>query len=72
MSGRQLDVAAIQATPTYLDREATLTHAADLTRQHGARGADLVVFPESFASFRFGYAFIVSLHTQLPCGALIG
>ena len=49
MSGRQLDVAAIQATPTYLDREATLTHAADLTRQHGARGADLVVFPESFA-----------------------
>jgi len=43
-----LTVAAIQATPAYLDRAATLelvaTHVADAARA----GADLVVFPESF------------------------
>lgn len=46
--GHQLRVAAVQATPTYLDRAATLESAAAHVRTAGADGCDLVVFPESF------------------------
>jgi nitrilase len=48
MIGRQLRVAAIQATPVYLDREATLQAAAAHVRAAGTDGCELVVFPESF------------------------
>lgn len=49
MSGRgSLRVTAVQATPGYLDRAATIDIVADHIAQAGADGADLVVFPESF------------------------
>lgn len=41
-------VAAVQATPAYLDRDGTLDIVADHIAKAGADGADLVVFPESF------------------------
>jgi len=41
-------VVAVQATPAYLDRDATLGIVADQVTKAGADGADLVVFPESF------------------------
>lgn len=41
-------VAAVQATPVYLDRDATLDVVAKCIAQAGAEGANLVVFPESF------------------------
>jgi len=41
-------VTAVQATPAYLDREATLEIVADHITAAGADGANLVVFPESF------------------------
>jgi nitrilase len=41
-------VTAVQATPAYLDRDATLDIVADQISAAGADGADLVVFPESF------------------------
>lgn len=41
-------VAAVQATPAYLDRDATLRVVAEHITEAGADGADLVVFPESF------------------------
>ena len=44
----QFRVAAVQATPAYLDRTATLGIVADNILAAGADGADLVVFPESF------------------------
>ncbi len=44
----QFRVAAVQATPAYLDRDATLDIVADHVARAGADGADLVVFPESF------------------------
>jgi len=43
-----LTVSAVQATPKFLDRAATIAVAADETRAAAAAGADLVVFPESF------------------------
>ena len=47
-AGRGFRVAAAQATPAYLDREATLGIVADEITRAASDGADLVVFPESF------------------------
>lgn len=44
----ELRVAAVQATPAYLDRTATLEIVAAHIVRAGADGVDLVVFPESF------------------------
>ena len=41
-------VTTVQATPAYLDRDATLDIVADQITQAGADGSSLVVFPESF------------------------
>ena len=45
---RSLRVAAVQATPVFLDRAATMLVAATEITRAGADGADLVAFPESF------------------------
>ena len=41
-------IAAVQATPVYLDREATVDKACKLIAEAGKAGAALIVFPESF------------------------
>jgi nitrilase len=41
-------VAAVQAAPVFLNREATISKATELASQAAANGAQLVVFPESF------------------------
>ncbi|HTS25532.1 MAG TPA: carbon-nitrogen hydrolase family protein [Bryobacteraceae bacterium] len=41
-------IAAVQACPVYLDRDATISKACRLIAQAGAAGARLVVFPEAF------------------------
>ena len=41
-------VAAVQATPAFLDRAATIDKVAELTAKAAAEGAELVVFPEAF------------------------
>ncbi|HUP70072.1 MAG TPA: carbon-nitrogen hydrolase family protein [Acidimicrobiales bacterium] len=41
-------VAAVQATPVFLDREATIAKACELIAKAAAEGAGLIVFPEAF------------------------
>ncbi|HXJ95421.1 MAG TPA: carbon-nitrogen hydrolase family protein [Terriglobia bacterium] len=43
-----LKIAAVQACPVYLDRDATISKACRLISEAAAAGAQLVVFPEAF------------------------
>src|SRR5947209_4427898 len=44
----RVKVAAVQGTPVFLDREATVEEVGVLTAKAAAEGAGLVVFPETF------------------------
>ena len=50
---KDFTLAAVQAAPVYLDREASIDKACMLIDQAGAKGADLAVFGETWVS---GYA----------------
>ena len=45
---RTVLAAAVQATPVFLDREATVEKVCRLAKEAGANGAELIVLPEAF------------------------
>jgi carbon-nitrogen hydrolase len=47
-AGALVRIAAVQATPVFLDRDATAEKACRLIKDVGRAGAALVVFPETF------------------------
>jgi len=49
-------VAAVQATPVMLDRDATVEKAVGLTAEAASRGAQLIVLPETFVPIYPGNA----------------
>lgn len=44
----KLKVAAVQATPVFLDKEASTKKACTLIKEAGKKGAKIIVFPEGF------------------------
>ena len=48
MDQKKFKIAAIQASPVFMDREATLEKTCKLIADAGHDGAQLAVFPEAF------------------------
>lgn len=44
----KIRVAAVQASSVFLDREATIEKCCQLIKEAGSKGAELIVFPETF------------------------
>ena len=58
-------MAAVQATPVFLDREATVDKACDLVAEAGRDGAQLAVFPEGFVpTYPFWAWFVPQYRTK--------
>lgn len=65
LSSRLFKVAAVQACPVYMDRDATIEKACGLIAEVGAAGGDLAVFPEAFVpGYPLWVWFIPSGHTH--------
>jgi len=65
---RDFTLAAVQAAPAYLDREASIEKACLLIEAAGAKGADLAVFGETWVS---GYASFAGWANHPAFGSLL-
>ncbi|MEK6373250.1 MAG: carbon-nitrogen hydrolase family protein [Acidobacteriota bacterium] len=63
-------IAAVQASPIFLDREATLDRVCARIAEAGAAGAKLVVFPESFVPGYPDWVWIIPAGRGAMLGAL--
>jgi nitrilase len=63
-------IAAVQASPLFLDREATLDRVCARIAEAGAAGAKLVVFPESFVPGYPDWVWVIPAGRGAMLGAL--
>ncbi len=66
-TNKKIVVALAQASPIIMDKEKTIKKATELIKQAGQKGANLVVFPESFVPAYprgFSYGFVVGSRTM--------
>ncbi|WP_126427319.1 carbon-nitrogen hydrolase family protein [Brevibacillus marinus] len=71
MSNRQqsVRVAVVQAASVIMEREASTEKAVSLTLEAGAKGANIVVFPEAFIpAYPRGLAFGTAVGSRSPAG----
>lgn len=65
MASKTLKLAAVQASPVFMDLTGSTKKACDLIRQAGAEGADVIGFPESFIPGYPGWNPFLSDHNPL-------
>lgn len=70
MSRRELVVAAVQASPVFLDREATVEKACRLIAEAAAKGASLIVLPETFVPAYPAWVWTLPLTRRADVSAL--
>lgn len=66
-TNKKLKVAVAQVSPIILDKEKTINKAISIIKEAGQKGANLVVFPESFIPAYprgFSYGFVVGSRTM--------
>ena len=59
-------VAAVQAAPVFLDRDATIDKACQLIAEAGQAGAKLIVFPEGFVPAYPLWVWYIPVRTHAP------
>jgi aliphatic nitrilase len=63
---KRIRLAAVQAAPVFLEREATVQKACRLIEEAGREGADVIVFPEGFIpGFPHWYEFYPARHPKV-------
>ncbi len=69
MSDERVRVAVVQAAPVLFDREATVAKVHSLTLDAAAKGAQLVLFPESFVpAYPRGFSFGMVVGSRTDAG----
>ncbi|CEJ90551.1 hypothetical protein VHEMI06327 [[Torrubiella] hemipterigena] len=70
-AGNTIKLAAVQASPVFLNKAATTEKVCELILEAGKQGADIVGFPETFVSGYPGWVELVALSTNLASSLFI-